>query len=87
MRKSDPDLQTPNAENSESLEDIKAQMTEVQMEIDILKETINILKNDSGINQTALKSREKVVIIDTLKVKYSLPVWGILPTDITEFAI
>lgn len=43
------------------------------MEIDILKETINILKKDPGIDQTALTNREKAVIIDALKNKYSLP--------------
>lgn len=43
------------------------------MEIDILKETINVLKKDPGIDQTALNNREKAVIIDALKSKYSLP--------------
>ena len=43
------------------------------MEIDILKETINVLKKDPGIDQKALKNREKAVIIDALKDKYSLP--------------
>lgn len=43
------------------------------MEIDILKETINVLKKDPDIDQTALKNREKAVITDTLKSKYSLP--------------
>ena len=46
----------------------------MQMEIDILKETINVLKKDPGIDQKALKNREKAVIIDALKDKYSLPV-------------
>lgn len=43
------------------------------MEIDILKETINVLKEDSGMDQTALSNREKAVMIDALKTKYSLP--------------
>lgn len=43
------------------------------MEIDILKETINVLKKDPGIDQTALTNREKAVIIDALRNKYSLP--------------
>ena len=43
------------------------------MEIDILKETINVLKKDPGIDQVALSNREKAVIIDALKTKYSLP--------------
>ena len=48
-------------------------MLDMQMEIDILKETINVLKKDPGIDQAALSNREKAVIIDALKNKYSLP--------------
>ena len=48
-------------------------MLDMQMEIDILKETINVLKKDPGIDQTTLSNREKAVIIDALKNKYSLP--------------
>lgn len=65
-----------NPSDIESVEDInalKAQMLDMQMEIDILKETINVLKKDPGIDQTALTNREKAVIIDALKSKYSLP--------------
>lgn len=43
------------------------------MEIDILKETIKVLKKDPGIDQVALKNREKAVIIDAMKSKYPLP--------------
>ena len=50
-----------------------AQMQDMQMEIDILKETINVLKKDPGIDQSALKNREKAVIVDALKNKYPLP--------------
>ena len=39
----------------------------------MIKETINVLKKDPGIDQTALTNREKAVIIDGLKNKYSLP--------------
>ena len=73
MKKSDKHTVTPNAANAENIDDLKAQMLEMQMEIDILKETINVLKKDPGVDQTALKNREKAVIIDALKSKYSLP--------------
>ena len=53
--------------------ELKAQMLEMQMEIDILKETINVLKKDPGIDQTSLRNKGKAVIIDALKAKYSLP--------------
>lgn len=58
--------------SSKEIADIKSHMLDMQMEIDILKETINVLKKDPGIDQTALKNREKVAIIDALKDKYSL---------------
>lgn len=53
---------------------LQDQIRDMQMEIDLLKETINVLKKDPGIDQTALKNREKAVIVDALKNKYLLPV-------------
>ncbi len=49
-----------------------ARLDDMQLEIDILKETINVLKKDPGINTETLKNREKAVIVDALKDKYSL---------------
>lgn len=46
----------------------------MQLEIDLLKETINILKKDPGIDQTALRNSEKTVSVDALKDRYSLSV-------------
>lgn len=62
-----------NINSIEDINELKAQMIDMQMEIDILKETINVLKKDPGIDQTALTNREKAVIIDALRNKYSLP--------------
>ena len=59
--------------SSAEIDDLKAKLTDMQMEIDILKETINVLKKDPGVDQTALRNREKAVIIGALKDKYSLP--------------
>ena len=59
--------------STEEIETLRSQMQDMQMEIDILKETINVLKKDPGIDQTALSNREKAVIIDAIKNKYSLP--------------
>ena len=66
----------PEGKSSSSAEinELKAQLMEMQLEIDILKETINVLKKDPGVDQTALRNREKAVIIGALKNKYSLPV-------------
>ena len=59
--------------SSSEIKQLKEQMQEMQLEIDILKETINVLKKDPGIDQSALNNKEKAVIIDALKRKYSLP--------------
>ncbi len=59
--------------SSEELDALKAQLQDMQLEIDILKTTIDVLKKDPGVDQTALKNREKAVIVDALKSKYSLP--------------
>ena len=58
---------------TEDIAELKAQVQEMQMQIDILKETINALKKAPGIDQTALRNQEKAAIIDALKNKYSLP--------------
>ena len=71
-----PGTLTEGASSTESaldLAQLQAQIRDMQMEIDILKETINVLKKDPGIDQAALKNREKAVIIDALKSKYPLP--------------
>ena len=38
--------------SAEDINELKAQMLDMQMEIDILKETINVLKKDPGIVPT-----------------------------------
>lgn len=67
------DVNPMDITSAEDINQLKAQMLDMQMEIDILKETINVLKKDLGIDQTALTNRKKTVIIDALKNKYSLP--------------
>lgn len=59
--------------SSDEINQLEAQMQDMQLEIDILKETINVLKKDPDIDQSALSNREKAVIIDVLKNRYSLP--------------
>lgn len=59
--------------SSDEINQLKAQMQDMQLEIDILKETINVLKKDPDIDHSALSNREKAVIIDVLKNRYSLP--------------
>lgn len=54
--------------SSDEINQLKDQMQDMQLEIDILKETINVLKKDPDIDQSALSNREKAVIIDVLKI-------------------
>lgn len=64
---------TKGASSEQEIKQLKEQVNDLQMQIDILKETIHVLKKDPGIDQKALKNREKAVIVDALKDKYSLP--------------
>jgi putative transposase len=59
---------------SEEINELKSEVEDMRLQIDILKETINVLKKDPGVDQTVLRNREKAAIIDALKRKYSLPI-------------
>ena len=59
---------------SEEIESFRKQMYEFRLEVDILKETINVLKKDTGVDLNDLKNNEKVAVIDAIKEKYPLPV-------------
>lgn len=63
-----------NDSSSEEIQTLKQQISDMQLEIDVLKETINVLKKDPGINLAELTNREKTVIIDAVKSKYTLSV-------------
>ena len=52
--------------------ELLAKIKELELENDILRETINVLKKDQGIDWLKLKNREKTMIVDALKNKYSL---------------
>lgn len=59
--------------SSKEVEQLKSQMQDMQLEIDILKEALEVLKKDPGIDMTVLRNLEKAVIVDALRNKYSLP--------------
>lgn len=58
---------------SEEAETLQAQIEDLRMEVDILKETIEVIKKDPCVDQRALTNSEKAVIVDALRGKYSLP--------------
>lgn len=57
----------------QDISELQDQIKQLQMEVDVLKEALNLLKKDHGINVTELKNREKAVVIDAMKNKYPLP--------------
>lgn len=59
--------------SSQEITVLKAKLRDMQMQIDILAATIDVLKKDPGADQTYLRNSEKAVIIGALKYKYSLP--------------
>ena len=58
--------------SSDEVKQLKDQLYEMQMEIDLLKATIDVLKKDPGVNLERLKSSEKTVVIDAVRAKYAL---------------
>ena len=60
-------------ESSPEIRQLQEQIKEMQMDIDILKETIAVLKKDPGVDLQKLRNREKAVIVDAKSKKYSLP--------------
>jgi len=59
--------------SSDEIKRLQTQVQDMQLEIDVLKETINVIKKDPDIDLSALNNKEKAVIIDVLKNRYSLP--------------
>lgn len=59
--------------SSPEIDELKAKIKEMELEIDILKETIAVLKKDPGVNRIPLCGREKAAIVDALRDKYPLP--------------
>lgn len=58
--------------SSDEVKQLKDQLYEMQMEIDLLKATIDVLKKDPGVNLERLKNSEKTVVIDAVRTKYAL---------------
>lgn len=52
--------------------ELAAKIRDLELENDILRQTIEVLKKDQGIDLLRLKNREKAMINDALRNKYSL---------------
>jgi putative transposase len=58
---------------SGGVESLQQENERLRLEVDILKETLVALKKDPGVDPRELTNREKVVMIDALKGRHSLP--------------
>jgi len=72
IKRENVDFDTKSSKDS-NISELQEQIKQLQMEVDVLKEALNLLKKDPGINVTELKNREKAVVIDAIKDRYSLP--------------
>ena len=65
-------LQAEVASKQELLNDLEREVYRLRLERDILEKAGQVLKKDRGISLTALTNREKTIVIDALRGKYSL---------------
>ena len=72
IKRENIDFNTESAP-AQGISELQEQIKQLQMEVDVLKEALNLLKKDPGINVTELKNREKAVVIDAMKDRYPLP--------------
>ena len=54
MKKPEANKPVQNSNQTDDIEQLKAQMLDMQMEIDILRETINVLKKDPLIQNNLM---------------------------------
>ena len=59
--------------SSAEVEELRKKVDELQFQVDLMKEILNVIKKDPGINLRNLRNREKAVIVDAVKDHYSLP--------------
>ena len=71
IKRENIDFNTEPSKQQE-ISELQEPIKQLQMEVAVLKEALNLLKKDPGINITELKNREKAVIIDAVEDKYSL---------------
>ncbi len=57
-------LKEGTPDTNDVITQLKTQVQAMQLEIDILKATLDVLKKDPGINITNLSNREKAVMVD-----------------------
>ena len=53
------------------LESLKRQVYRLQLELDILQKAAEVVKKDQGIDLRKMTNREKTIVIDALREKYT----------------
>ena len=66
-------IEKPSDSASEEIAELRALIRKMQLKIDVLEETIKVIKKDRDVDLKTLTNREKATIIDVLKNEYSLP--------------
>lgn len=66
------DLNDEILELNNQAEELRRQVYQLQLEKDILEKATEVIKKDRGIVLQTLTNREKAIVIDTLRDKYSL---------------
>lgn len=59
-------------EPPEDIDKLKARIEALQLENDVLRATLEVLRKDPGLNTSELTNREKVLVIDALRPRYRL---------------
>ncbi|MCR5344425.1 MAG: IS3 family transposase [Lachnospiraceae bacterium] len=59
-------------ERIKEMDSLKEEINRLRLERDILEETVKVLKKENGISPDNLTNKEKVIVIDAIRVKYTL---------------
>lgn len=72
-RDKQPPADADRAELERQVETLQRNIRNLQLEHDLLKKAIEILKEDLGVNLRFLGNREKTALVDALRDEYTLP--------------
>jgi transposase-like protein len=72
MPKYSKDFKKKGKEPPEDIDELKARIEALQLENDVLRATLEVLKKDPGLSASDLTNREKVLVIDALRPRYRL---------------
>jgi putative transposase len=62
---------TSDPASSDDIQELKKQVRRLQFELDVMKEIVHVIKKGLGVNPNPLSNKEKTVVVDALKDRYS----------------